>query len=161
MAATVAAKPANVLSIFWQGQEAGLVFWDLGGAWRHHPWQVLEGGGGKENQPRTLPMKSPRATGAALQNSWSAAGGQRVRLAWWAGPAGRRALTRRWGEGSRMQVTVDAFSADTEQCVMLSARPGSLDPALSLFASELAGAGPMVTKQRTRSQCPGQAGKTP
>lgn len=77
MAATAAAKPANVLrSIFWQGQEAGLVFWELGGAWRHHPWQVLEGGGGEENQPRRLPMKSPRATGAALQDSWSAAGGQ-------------------------------------------------------------------------------------
>lgn len=37
---------------------------------------------------------------------------------------------------------------------MLSTRLGSQGLALSLFASELAGAGPMVTKQRTRHQIP-------
>lgn len=91
MAATVAAKPANVLSIFWQGRQAGLVFWELGGAWRRHPWQVLEGGGGKENQPRTLPVKSPGAT----RNPWSAG-----RWAWGAAPEGTEAS---WGNGEGLQ----------------------------------------------------------
>ena len=87
MAATVAAKPANVLSIFWQGRQAGLVFWELGGAWRRHPWQVLEGVGGKENQPRMLAVKSPGDT----RNSWSTG-----RWAWWVAPEGTEAS---WGDG--------------------------------------------------------------
>lgn len=96
MAATVAAKPANVLSIFWQGRQAGLVFWELGGAWRRHPWQVLEGGGGKENQPRTLPVKSPGAT----RNPWSVG-----RWAWGAAPEGTEAS---WGNGEGLQGAGDS-----------------------------------------------------
>lgn len=46
-----------------------------------------------------------------------------------------------------MQVMVDTFSADAEQRIMLSTRLGGQGLALSLFASELAGAGPLVTKQ--------------
>lgn len=114
MAATVAAKPANVLSIFWQGRQAGLVFWELGGAWRHHPWQVLEGVGGKENQPRMLAVKSPGDTG----NSWSMGAGPGGQC------GGHRGLLGRWGRGSRMQVMVDALSADAEWCdAILRASP--------------------------------------
>lgn len=60
-----------------------------------------------------------------------------------------------------MQVRAGNFSADAEQYVMLSERLGSLGLTLRLFASKLAGAGPIVTKQRTRSHCPGQVSKTP
>lgn len=49
---------------------------------------------------------------------------------------------------------MDTFSADTEQRGMLSLRLGSQGLALSLFASELAGAGPVMTEQRTRGQMP-------
>lgn len=58
------------------------------------------------------------------------------------------------GEGSRMQVIMDTFSADTEQRVMLSTRLSRQDLALSLFASNLARTGPMVTKQKRRGQTP-------
>lgn len=62
-------------------------------------------------------------------------------------------------EDSRMRVFTDAFPADAEQCAMLSASLGSQEVALSLFASELAEAGPKVTKQGTEGLTP--RGKAP
>lgn len=89
---------------------------------------------------RTNPDASHEVTKsqqAALQDSWSAARGQRT-----LGPVGRTGRAQRpcrlgkaWvvgGKESRMQVIADAFSADTEQYVMLSVRLGSQDLALSL-----------------------------
>lgn len=49
---------------------------------------------------------------------------------------------------------MDTFSADTEQRGMLSPRLGIQGLALSLFASELVGAGPMLTNKGPEAKCP-------
>jgi hypothetical protein len=126
--ATGTAKPANVQSILWQGQEAG---------WYFGSWEGLGGIPGKTGKeveagrtnPEHFPLshqEPPSCISGFLKCGWQA-GRQALSKLSLVGRAlqGTEASQAGLGTGlSRMQLVVDTFSADGDQCVMLSGWPG-------------------------------------